>query len=267
MHPDLHAPPHWQEVDFLSDVHLHPEDPITLATWAHYLRTTPADAVFILGDLFDVWIGDDAASVNGSFEQHCLQVLQTAAQCRPVFFMHGNRDFLFGQTAAQSAHITLLPDPTVLEFAGTRWMLAHGDALCLDDLPYQAFRKTVRSAAWQDQFLAQPLALRREQARALRAQSEQRKHSTQEYIDLDTVATRQHMQALRADHTIHGHTHQPADHALEGGQYRIVLSDWDSVAHPARAEVLRLLRNPVLPPTQSVRWQRIAVHVPSHNVA
>ena len=152
-----------------------------MQAWEHYLAHTRADAVFILGDLFEVWVGDDGLQGqddDARFEQRCVEILRAAAARRAVHFMHGNRDFLFGQAAAAgAAGLTLLDDPTVLTFGGQRWLLTHGDALCLDDRDYLQFRAQVRTTAWQQNFLAQPLAERRAFARGLRQQSERRKQS------------------------------------------------------------------------------------------
>jgi UDP-2,3-diacylglucosamine hydrolase len=256
---ELHAPVAWRTVDFISDLHLQAAEPATFKAWQHYMATTPADAVFILGDLFDVWIGDDVLGTvsNGnaplapSFEEDCAQVLRDAARRLALFFMHGNRDFLLGLGNAatslpQRCNFTLLDDPCALTFAGQRWLLSHGDALCLDDVPYMNFRRQVRSAAWQQTFLARPLAERQLIARELRQQSQQqylqRKKSGAPFIDLDRDAARAWLQAAHAPLLIHGHTHQPALHELGDGLQRIVLSDWDAnpqADHP-RAEVLRL---------------------------
>ena len=250
---ELQAPGRWRTVDFISDLHLHAGEPATFNAWQHYLQSTPADAVFILGDLFDVWIGDDVLGSQSTpnFEDVCAQVLADAAARTAIFFMHGNRDFLLGQpTTAISlpdlCHITLLGDPCALTFAGQRWLLSHGDALCLDDVPYMNFRQQVRSTAWQQTFLARPLAERQLIARELRQQSQQqqvqRKASGAPFIDLDADATRAWLQAANALVMIHGHTHQPALHDLGDGLQRIVLSDWDAgpKASNPRAEVLRL---------------------------
>nr|MBP7567877.1 UDP-2,3-diacylglucosamine diphosphatase [Burkholderiaceae bacterium] len=170
----LAAPAHWRRVDFISDLHLDPREPETAQAFRRYLATADADALFILGDLFEVWIGDDAASPD-SFEHECGQWLHAASQRAPVFFMHGNRDFLLGEAFARQAGLTLLADPTVLDFGGQAWMLSHGDALCVDDIDYMAFRERVRTPAWQGYFLGQPLEQRRAFARSARAQSEARK--------------------------------------------------------------------------------------------
>jgi UDP-2,3-diacylglucosamine hydrolase len=236
---ELTAEPTWQAVDFISDLHLQASEPASFHAWQSYMQTTPADTVFILGDLFEVWVGDDVLQANG-FEQQCAQViLQTAARA-PIFFMHGNRDFLVGNGLLAACNTTLLKDPTVLSFNHQRWLLSHGDALCLDDVPYMQFRQQVRRAYWQQAFLAKPLAERQIIARGLRQQSEERKKSGVEYADVCAKAARQQLLEANATVLIHGHTHKPATHDLGDGLQRVVLSDWDAAATPPRAEVLRL---------------------------
>lgn len=244
--PVLQAPSSWRHVDFISDLHLQAGEPATVLAWQDYMQSTRADAVFILGDLFEVWVGDDV--IGGTldpdqapgFEADCAQVLQTASRRLPIFFMHGNRDFLLGPAFAEASGMTLLEDPTVLDFAGQRWLLSHGDALCLADTDYLQFRSKVRSAPWQQEFLAKPMAERQAIARELRAQSETRKRSGVVYADVDTKASCDWLLTARASTLIHGHTHKPADHDLASGLRRVVLSDWDATATPPRAEVLRL---------------------------
>jgi UDP-2,3-diacylglucosamine hydrolase len=250
---ELMAPSHWHTVDFISDLHLHAAEPATFAAWKHYMESSKADALFILGDLFEVWVGDDAVSDNpalpgAGFEDRCVQVLHQAAARLELFFMHGNRDFLVGARLLGLCNMKLLADPTVLVFPASpgldarRWLLSHGDALCIDDVDYMAFRQQVRSEAWQHAFLARPLAERQAVARALRQQSDAKKHAGTDYADVDAVAARQWLQAADASTLIHGHTHRPAAHDLggHGGLKRVVLSDWDVQATPPRAEVLRL---------------------------
>lgn len=231
--------PGWRIVDFISDLHLQAGEPATFMAFRRYLRTTPADAVFILGDLFEVWVGDDSALEPG-LAQDCAQVLGAAASRRAVFFMHGNRDFLVGQDFLASCGVTLLTDPTVLQFAGARWLLTHGDALCLGDTDYMAFRAQVRTQQWRRDFLRQPLAQRQAIARALREQSEARKRSGVSYADVDDGAARAWLEAAHAVAMIHGHTHKPARHELGAALSRVVLSDWDAASTPPRLEVLRL---------------------------
>ena len=202
------------------------------------MRQTPANAVFILGDLFEVWVGDDAAAGPG-FAADCAAVLDAAAQRADLFFMHGNRDFLVGVRYLQDCRTTLLHDPTVLGFAGNRWLLTHGDALCLADSQYMAFRAQVRDPSWQRDFLARPLAERQAIARELRTQSEARKRSGAHYADVDGEAASAWLAAADAGVLVHGHTHRPADHKL-GERRRLVLSDWDASSQPPRLQALRL---------------------------
>ena len=234
------AAPAWRTVDFISDLHLQPSEPQTVQAWRDYLARTTADAVFILGDLFEVWVGDDALDEPGSFEAECAAVLHTAAQRRPLFFMVGNRDFLAGGDFLRRSGMTGLADPTALHWAGPRILLSHGDALCLDDVEYQQFRALSRSAAWRRQVLSQPLAARRALGKSARSESELRKQSGAPYADADAAMTATWMQAADASWLIHGHTHQPADHALGQDRWRIVLSDWHVDADTHRAEVLRV---------------------------
>lgn len=235
---ELVAPAAWHTVDLLSDLHLQASEPVTFDAWRGYLQTTPADALFILGDLFEVWVGDDAAALPG-FEAQCAELLRAASLRRPIFFMHGNRDFLVGPDFAERCGFTLLEDPTVLVLHGKRWLLSHGDALCLEDTDYLKFRAQVRTPAWQQAFLAQPLETRRTLARSMRTQSEQRKATPgMVWADVDADAAREWLERANAHTLVHGHTHRPAEHALGDGMRRIVLSDWDAAAHPPRAQVL-----------------------------
>jgi UDP-2,3-diacylglucosamine hydrolase len=198
-----------------------------------------ADALFILGDLFEAWIGDDAAAVPG-FEADCAAILQACAQRLPVYFLHGNRDFLLGAAFAARTGLQLLADPTVFVFGAQRWLLSHGDALCLADTDYLAFRRQVRAPAWQAAVLARPLAQRRLMARALRSESEDLKRGDKPYADVDPGAALQWLQAAGATTLIHGHTHRPGENALDATHRRIVLSDWDARAQPPRLEAVRI---------------------------
>lgn len=239
---ELVAGSHWRRLDFISDVHLHAEEPETAAAFFRQLDATDADALFLLGDLFEVWVGDDALS--DPFADRCAQALERVGRRCALHFMHGNRDFLASHGLMRRCSATLLADPTVLVWGNERVLLSHGDALCLDDAPYQAFRAQVRSAAWQTAFLARPLAERQEVARQLRTQSQQqqaqRQASGQAWAEVDARAARQALEAAGARLLIHGHTHRPGRHELGEGLVREVLSDWDAGAHPPRGQVLRL---------------------------
>lgn len=253
---ELHAAAHWRVVDFLSDLHLQAGEPATLQAWEHYMAHTRADAVFILGDLFEVWVGDDGLQgddADARLERACADILRRTSAQRSVCFMHGNRDFLLGPAFAGDCRMTLLDDPTTLVFGGQRWLLTHGDMLCLEDTDYLRFRAEVRSPDWQQAFLARPLAERRAIAHGLRQQSEARKRSGQPYADVDAALADDWLRTAQATQLIHGHTHRPADHALESGRLRRVLSDWDAAATPPRAEVLRLSWPSVAGPVQVQR--------------
>jgi len=240
--PALHhwrAPEHWRAIDFLSDLHLAENTPRTFAAFAAHLRGTDADAVVILGDLFEVWVGDDARQFG--FEADCAQVLADATSRRVVAFMAGNRDFLVGAQMLDACGVMHLPDPTLLDAFGEQVLLTHGDALCLSDTPYQQFRALVRSAEWQRDFLARSLPERRRIARGYREESQQNKMRKGTWVDLDKPAALGWLAAAGSTRMIHGHTHMPADETIAPGITRHVLSDWD-LDHPGaapRAEVLR----------------------------
>jgi UDP-2,3-diacylglucosamine hydrolase len=158
-------------VDVISDLHLQACEPGTFEAWRNYMRDTPADALFILGDLFEVWVGDDAAAEPG-FAADCAAVLQAAAGLRAVFFMHGNRYFLVGDGFLRGCHATLLPDPTVLGFAGRRW-LPRMATRCAWPMPSTCASVRKCALSWQREF-RRPLQERRAIARDLREQSEAR---------------------------------------------------------------------------------------------
>ena len=254
----LNVPADWQIVDFVADLHLQQDD----ANWqafAAYLQQTPANAIFFLGDVLELWAGDDALQhPEQAFVRQLVQTLKTASQRKALYFMHGNRDFLVGPAFCEAAGLTLLHDPCVLNLsadrrgnATQRVLLSHGDALCIDDAAYMQFRQQVRNPAWQQMFLQQPLEQRLALARQLREQSSQRKTAlgVEGYADVDTPLAVQWLHEHGCARLVHGHTHKSQDHALPTGPQepallRQVLSDWDLLASPPRAEVLRMQRLP-----------------------
>ena len=246
---EIAAPGAWQRIDFISDLHLAADTPRGFTAWRSYLLNTNADAVFILGDLFEAWVGDDARQEG--FEAHGAAVLAAAAARCKLFFMVGNRDFLLGAEMLAACGVEGLPDPTTLSAFGERVLLTHGDAWCIGDVPYQQFRAQVRNPAWQAQVLARPLAERRLMARSLRSESERAAAAHEgEWFDVDTPTA---LRAMRQNDTptlVHGHTHRPATETLAPGHIRHVLSDWefDHAAEP-RAEVMRW---------EAGRWLRLA---------
>jgi len=237
------APETWRAIDFISDLHLTERTPRTFARWADFLHGTSADAVFILGDLFEAWVGDDAR-LEG-FEARGAATLASAARQRPIYFMVGNRDFLLGAEMLAACGMQALEDPTLLCAFGDKVLLSHGDALCLGDVPYLQLRLVVRDPAWQRQFLERPLPERRAMARALRDQSERHKSTLKpgEWIDVDLDAASVTLRSAGAATMIHGHTHRPGSEEIAPGHWRHVLSDWDLDGDgPERAEVLRWQR-------------------------
>lgn len=234
---EFEAPPQWRAIEFVSDLHLQAREPRTAAAFAAYLRASDADAIFLLGDVFEAWIGDDAR--HEGFERDVMELLQAAAARRALAFMAGNRDFLLGAAMLRDCGAVALPDPTVLRAFGERVLLTHGDALCLADRDYQRFRAEVRTPEWQARFLALPLAERK--ALAARMRDASRDHQRmQPATDIDTATAVQWMHEAGAPVLVHGHTHRPGTEALAPGHARWVLSDWDLEATPPRAEVLRL---------------------------
>lgn len=234
------APPHWRAVDFVSDLHLGADMPRTFAGFARHLRHTDADAVFLLGDVFELWIGDDTR--HEGFAAACCTLLQEVSARTALYFMAGNRDFLVGHDLLHACGMTGLADPTLLQAFGQRVVLSHGDALCLDDVDYQRFRLVVRSAAWQTDFLAKSVQERAAIAGALRGASQERKRDQPDpslWADVDTAAAVQLLHDHAAPTLVHGHTHRPGDVALPEGRVRRVLTDWD-LDRATRAEVLRL---------------------------
>jgi UDP-2,3-diacylglucosamine hydrolase len=235
------APRGWRVIDFISDLHLAEDMPRTFAAWERHLVGTPADAVFILGDLFEVWVGDDART--RAFGRRCLDVLAEAGSRRTVAIMVGNRDFLLGAAMLRECGAIGLPDPTLLCAWDHRLLLSHGDALCLADEPYMAFRREVRSAGWQEAFLARPLDERlRIAAEIRRASATRRQFDGDAAADIDPAEAVRWMHAQGARELVHGHTHRPGSSTLAPGFKRHVLSDWDLDRDPPRAEVLRLTR-------------------------
>jgi UDP-2,3-diacylglucosamine hydrolase len=239
---EFRAPAQWRAIDFLSDLHLSEGTPRTFDAWAAHLRRTSADAVFMLGDLFEAWVGDDART--SGFELRCAEVLRDAATRRTLAFMVGNRDFLVGAELLGECGVVQLADPTVLVAFDQRLLLSHGDALCLEDTEYQRFRAQVRSPAWQAATLARPLAERRALAQQIRTASRERKAQMAKelWADVDAAAATQWLRDAGSTTLIHGHTHRPRSEPLAPGFTRHVLSDWDleDDAQPPRAEVLRL---------------------------
>nr|WP_259373157.1 UDP-2,3-diacylglucosamine diphosphatase [Azohydromonas aeria] len=223
-------------------MHLDATRPRTFQAWIDYLAATPAQALFILGDLFEAWVGDDCASQPG-FEANAIRALREASRQRWIGFMPGNRDFLLGSELLGACGVALLDDPTVLQAHGRRVLLSHGDQLCLADVEYLHFRAQVRQPAWQADFLTRSLRERLDLARAMRHASRQHQSDPVVWADVDPAAALAWMRETQCSDLVHGHTHRPGRHELAPGLQRLVLSDWE-VDGPgdARAQALRLSR-------------------------
>lgn len=220
---------------FISDLHLDPERPQITDLFVRFLRgeARDADALYILGDLFEAWVGDDDPSDAGKVVATELRALHESGV--PVHFIRGNRDFLLGDAYARRAGMTILPDPAVVMLHGRPTLIMHGDLLCTDDVAYQQFRAQTRNPRWQAQFLLQPLEARLAFARQAREAS--RKHQsglkdqgTMETItDVSPATVHETLHRFGIDTLIHGHTHRPAIHEpiVDGRACRrIVLGDW-----------------------------------------
>ncbi len=242
----LIAPPAGRAIEIISDLHLGPDTPRTAAGFERYLEQTAADLVIVLGDLFEVWIGDDVE--HDDFAWRCLDALRRCACQRAVALMVGNRDFLIGPSLLSSLGVIALDDPTLLDAWGRRVVLSHGDALCLDDRDYQAFRRQVRSQVWQRAFLGKPRDERVALARAMRDASRTRQGRVDmSPADAEPAATTALLLEHGAETIVHGHTHRPRTHvpAVAGAAAttsRHVTSDWDLDGDLPRAEVLRVTR-------------------------
>jgi UDP-2,3-diacylglucosamine hydrolase len=215
---------------FISDLHLDPEHPEITSQALAFLdaEARGAEALYILGDLFEAWIGDDDPEPE---KQRIVVALQRLSDDGvPCYFMRGNRDFLIGERFAAASGCTLLEDPTVIELHGTRVILMHGDTLCTDDHEYQALRKMVRNPGWQAAVLARPLAERMALARQLREKSAaSMAGKAEEIMDVNQDAVVTAMREHGIYTLLHGHTHRPAIHRFEADgrdAVRIVLGDW-----------------------------------------
>jgi UDP-2,3-diacylglucosamine hydrolase len=235
---------------FISDLHLshgHPRSTELFLRFAAEIAPK-AEALFILGDLFEYWAGDD--DLGDPFHLRITDTLRSLdAHGTRIFIMHGNRDFLMEEELGSACNATLLDDPTMICLYGTETLLTHGDTLCTDDTEYQRFRGMVRNEAWQSQFLSQPLAQRKAQIEQLRIQSESQKRSKEmALMDVNLDAVHELLRQNAYPRLIHGHTHRPAihQHQVDGHACkRWVLGDWDSKANALRCD------------KSGIRWEEI----------
>jgi UDP-2,3-diacylglucosamine hydrolase len=226
---------------FISDLHLSLDHPRSTELFQHFATNVApkAEALFILGDLFEYWAGDD--DLDDPFHRRITGTLRELnVHGTRIFIMHGNRDFLMGKELGAACNATLLDDPSMIDLYGTPTLLTHGDTLCTDDTEYQRFRELVRNDAWQTQFLSQPLTQRKAQIEQLRKQSESQKRSKEmALMDVNLDAVHALLRQNNYPRLIHGHTHRPAKHLhhVDGHTCkRWVLGDWDNLANALRCD-------------------------------
>ncbi len=226
---------------FISDLHLRPDHPRSMEAFQRFITTLApqAEALYILGDLFEYWAGDDHR--HDAFHARIIGALHDlATHGIRIYLMHGNRDLLMGEVLAKAAGATLLDDPSLLDLYGTRTLLSHGDKLCTDDVEYQQFRAQVHNPEIQKNFLAQPLAARKTHIEELRRQSATAKQSKESVImDVNDDAVTALLREYRYPRLIHGHIHRPKrhEHIVDGHLCeRWVLSDWDQQSSALRCD-------------------------------
>lgn len=227
---------------FAADIHLSPSVPRIVERFLDFLRGPAADAdsLYLLGDVFEYWAGDD--DLDDPFNREMVSALRACADGgTQLHFIAGNRDFLINGDFAAAAKVTLLPDPHLLSVPAWQFVLSHGDRFCTQDTRYMAFRAQVRDPDWQARFLAQPLNARKQQIAAIRSESERSKSSKAQsapyLMDVETGTVEDFLRDHGYATLIHGHTHRPAthDHIVDGIHcQRWVLSDW----HDDRGEVI-----------------------------
>ena len=212
---------------FISDIHLSEDTPYLTNAFKTFLNESKeiCTHLFILGDLFEIWVGDDD---DDPFNQEIKKVLADFTSNGPkTFFMHGNRDFLIGEAFADEVGISILPDPYTLNINGLRTILSHGDFLCTDDTDYIEFRNKVRSKEWQKDFLSKSIDERNEIANSLRSDSKDAtSEKSLEITDANLETVNNFIQENKPDIFIHGHTHRPKIHEYNSTK-RVVLGDWD----------------------------------------
>lgn len=221
-----------QDILFISDLHLGLEKPDITRRFLHFLKTraNTAGSLYILGDLFDAWIGDDDPTPpNNQIRKHLKELVQSGVS---IFLQPGNRDFLLGQKFCKDTGVVLLDDYVVIDLFGTPTLLTHGDLLCTDDLAYQEFREKSHTDAWKSNVLSKPLLLRLLVARWYRIRSYfHKRKKSMDIMDVNPLTVIEKMSEYNCERLIHGHTHRPAIHDFSIGNIsaqRYVLAAWDN---------------------------------------
>ncbi|TQV86750.1 UDP-2,3-diacylglucosamine diphosphatase [Aliikangiella coralliicola] len=222
-------------IHIISDLHLVESQPHLLNLFTHYIQkiAPESECLYVLGDLFEVWVGDDN---HTNFNQQVIDLFAEYSRHGQLFFAHGNRDFLLGHQFAKACGGELIDEPHLLDWAGQTICMMHGDALCTDDVAYQQLRNTVRSEQWQQQFLSQTVSKRLEIADGIRAKSKDaQQNKNTEIMDVNAQAVFDCFKSNQCQWLIHGHTHREGRHMVDMGDNntveRVVLSDWAEQGH------------------------------------
>ncbi|GGC92016.1 UDP-2,3-diacylglucosamine diphosphatase [Undibacterium terreum] len=229
---------------FASDIHLTPSLPATTdAFFAFLQQARQAEQLYLLGDLFEYWAGDD--DISTPYNQQVVDAIRAVSDAgTEVFWIAGNRDFLIGKDFAAATGAHLLEDPSVIGIAGQQIVITHGDAQCTDDAAYMAFRAQVRQAKWQSDFLSMPLAQRKAIIEGLRKDSKtEQKEKTVAIMDVNQAAIAKLFADSKVQIMIHGHTHRPALHQYPDGLQRYVLPDWECDSESQRGGWLAIYDN------------------------
>ena len=214
---------------FISDIHLTQNNELIKNSFFSFLDNFPEEVnnLFIVGDLFDLWIGDDVR--NELVEDLHLKLRKITNNKKNIFFFHGNRDFLVGESFCKTSNIKLIYEPTVFEFFGYKTLILHGDQLCTEDVDYQNFCKIVRNEQWQSEFLSLSIPERLKIAQNVRKESSVSLANKDDYItDVANQTVFEYFEKYRVTHMIHGHTHRPKIHLVENNFSRLVIPDWNN---------------------------------------
>lgn len=214
---------------FISDIHLTQNNELIKNSFFSFLDNFPEEVnnLFIVGDLFDLWIGDDVR--NELVEDLHLKLRKITNNKKNIFFFHGNRDFLVGESFCKTSNIKLIHEPTVFEFFGYKTLILHGDQLCTEDVDYQNFCKIVRNEQWQSEFLSLSIPERLKIAQNVRKESSVSLANKDDYItDVADQTVLEYFEKYRVTHMIHGHTHRPKIHLVKNNFSRLVIPDWNN---------------------------------------
>ena len=214
---------------FISDIHLTQKNEFIKNSFFSFLDNFPEEVnnLFIVGDLFDLWIGDDVR--DELVEDLHLKLRKITNNKKNIFFFHGNRDFLVGESFCKTSNIKLIHEPTVFEFFGYKTLILHGDQLCTEDVDYQNFCKIVRNEQWQSEFLSLSIPERLKIAQNVRKETSVSLANKDDYItDVANQTVLEYFEKYRVTHMIHGHTHRPKIHLVENNFSRLVIPDWNN---------------------------------------